>query len=110
MHDLKSDKQKKVKQNRLKREKQPRDWRKLFHRTLRVTIGLGSGALIASGSVLLAQGLLESGYFSVNKVRVEHQTRVSEGDIMAASDISRASSFEKCSQEVRPRRASVSAA
>lgn len=87
MHDLKRNKQKKVKQNRLKQAKQPRDWRKLFDRTLRITIGLGSGALIASGSILLAQGLLESGYFAVNKVRVERQARVSESEIMAASDI-----------------------
>lgn len=88
MHDLKRDKQKKVKQNRLKKVKQPYDWKKLFHRTLRVTLGLGSGALIVSGSVLTAQVLLESGYFSVNTVRVEQQSRVSEGDILAASDIS----------------------
>ncbi len=87
MHDLKRNKQKRVKQNSLKRKKQPRDWRKLFDRTLRITIGLGSGVLIASGSILLAQGLLESGYFAVNKIRVEHQARVSEGDIVAASDI-----------------------
>ena len=75
MRDLKRSKQKKVKENRRKLEKQSRDWRKLFERTLRITIGLGSGALIASGSVLLAQGLLESGYFGVNKIRVEHQAR-----------------------------------
>lgn len=87
MHDLKRDKQKKVKQNRLKKVKQPYDWKKLFHRTLRVTLGLGSGILIVSGSVLTAQVLLESGYFAVNTVRVEQQSRVDEGDILAASDI-----------------------
>jgi cell division protein FtsQ len=87
MHDLKRNKQKKVKQNRLKKVRQPVNWKKLFHRTLRVTVGLGSGVLIVSGSVLTAQVLLESGYFSVNKVRVENMSRVSEGDILAASDI-----------------------
>lgn len=88
MNDLKRGKLKKNKQNRLKKVKQPRDWKKLFHRTLRVVVGLGSGALIVSGSVLTAQVLLESGYFAVNKVRVEQQSRVSEEDILDASDIS----------------------
>ena len=87
MHDLKRQNQKKVKQNRLRKKKQPRDWKKLFHGLLRATVGLGSGALIVSGTVLTAQVLLESGYFAVNKVRVEHQSRVSEEEILAASDI-----------------------
>jgi len=88
MNDLKRGKQKKVKHNRRKKVQQPRDWKKLFHRSLRVVIGLGSGALIVSGSVLTAQVLLESGYFAVSKVRVEQQARVSEADILDASDIS----------------------
>jgi cell division protein FtsQ len=37
--------------------------------------------------LLTAQMLLESGYFGVKQVRVEHQVRVSEGDILDASDI-----------------------
>jgi len=87
MRDLKHNKKKKVKQNRPKKAQQPRDWKKLLHRTLQIIVGLGSGALIVSGSVLTAQVLLESGYFAVNKVRVEHQSKVTEGDILAASDI-----------------------
>jgi cell division protein FtsQ len=87
MRDLKNNKAKKVKTNRLKQQKQPRDWKKLFHRVLRITVAIGSGTLIVSGSLLTAQMLLESGYFSVNKVRVEHQARVSEGDILDMSDI-----------------------
>jgi len=87
MHDLKRQKQKKVKQNRLRKKKQPRDWKKLFHRLLMTTVGLGSGALIVSGTVLTAQVLLESGYFAVSTVRVEHQSRVTEEDILAVSDI-----------------------
>lgn len=87
MHDLKSNKQKKVKSNRRKQKKQPRDWKKLFHRMLRISIASGTGFLLASGALLTAQMLLESGYFGTQKIRVEHHVRVSEGDILAASDI-----------------------
>ena len=87
MNDLKSNKRKKLKSNRRKQEKQPRDWKKLFHRALRIGIASGSGFLLASGALLTAQMLLESGYFGVQQIRVEQQLRVSEGDILDASDI-----------------------
>jgi len=87
MRDLKVNKQKKIKTNRRKQEKQPRDWKKVFHRLLRIVIASGSGFLLASGALLTAQMLLESGYFGVSKVRVEQQVRVSEGEILEASDI-----------------------
>jgi cell division protein FtsQ len=87
MRDLKTQKQKKSKTNRRKPEKQPRDWKKLFHRLLRVSIALGSGCLLASGALLTFQVLLESGYFQVRQISVEQQVRVSEGDILEASDI-----------------------
>jgi cell division protein FtsQ len=87
MRDLKSHKQKKCKSNRRKQEKQARDWKKLFHRLLRIGIASGSGFLLASGALLTAQMLLESGYFGVKQIRVEQQVRVSEGDILAASDV-----------------------
>lgn len=87
MRDLKSQKQKKIKTNRRKQEKQPHDWKKLFHRLLRISIASGSGFLLASGALLTAQMLLDSGYFGVKQIRVEQQERVSEGDILDASDI-----------------------
>ena len=87
MKDLKLNKQKKLKSNRRKQEKQPRDWKQLFHRLLRIGIASGSGFLLASGALLTVQMLLESGYFGVKLVRVEQQVRVSEGDILDASDI-----------------------
>lgn len=87
MHDLKAHKQKKLKSNRRKETKQPRDWKKVFHRSLRIVIASGSGFLLASGALLTAQMLLESGYFGVEQIRVEQQVRVSEGDILDASDI-----------------------
>ncbi len=87
MRDLKSHKQKKIKTNRRKQEKPPRDWKKLFHRMLRICIASGSGFLLASGALLTAQILLDSGYFRTHIICVENQIRVSEGDILAASDI-----------------------
>jgi cell division protein FtsQ len=87
MRDLKSQKQKKIKTNRRKQEKRPHDWKKLFHRLLRIGIASGSGFLLASGALLTAQMLLDSGYFGVKQIRVEQQERVSEGDILDASDI-----------------------
>ena len=87
MKDLKNNRQKKLKSNRRKQEKQPRDWKRLFQRLLRIGIATGSGFLLASGALLTAQMLLESGYFGVDQIRVEQQVRVSEGDILDASDI-----------------------
>ncbi len=87
MRDLKSQKQKKTKTNRRKLEKQPRDWKKIFHRLLRIGIACGSGLLLASGALLTVQVLLDSGYFEVRQIRVEQQVRVTEGDILEASDI-----------------------
>ena len=87
MKDLKLNKRQKLKSNRRKQEKQPRDWKQLFHRLLRIGIASGSGFLLASGALLTVQMLLESGYFGVKLVRVEQQVRVSEGDILDASDI-----------------------
>ncbi len=87
MHDLKSNKQKKIKTNRRKQKKQPRDWKMIFHRSLRISIASGTGFLLASGGLLMGQMLLESGYFGVEQVRLEQQGRVNEGDILDASDI-----------------------
>jgi cell division protein FtsQ len=87
MRDLKGHKQKKIKTNRRKQEQQPRDWKKIFHCVLRIGIASGSGFLLACSAMLTAQMLLESGYFNVRQIRVEQQARVSEGDILDASDI-----------------------
>ncbi|MGW8312239.1 MAG: cell division protein FtsQ/DivIB [Desulfuromonadales bacterium] len=87
MHDLKANKQKRLKNNRRKQEKQPRDWKKIFHCMLRIGIASGSGFLLMSGALLTAQMLLESGYFGVRQISVEQQQRVTEGEILEASDI-----------------------
>lgn len=90
MRDFKSPKPVKVKVNRRKREKEPRDWRKLFQRTLGVGVLLGKLALallLLGGAVLAARQIFHSGYFGVAKVRVENLGRVSEEEIVALSDI-----------------------
>lgn len=87
MHDLKRHSQKKVKQNRRKQEKSARQWRKLLQTLLRLTIATGSGFLFVCGALLTGQMVFESGYFNVQQVRVEHNARVTEGEILEASDI-----------------------
>ncbi len=87
MRDLKSQKPTKVKGNRRKRDKQPRDWRKLFHRALRIAVFAGSLALVISGGALLGRLVIASGYFRVDTVRVLNQHRVSKKEILALSDI-----------------------
>lgn len=87
MRDLKAQKQKKTKTNRRKQEKKSCDWKQLFHRILQLCIATGSGFLLASGALLTVQLLLESGYFGVKQISLERHLRVSEGDILDASDI-----------------------
>jgi len=86
-HNLKGRKPPKVKLNKRREEKQPRDWRKLFHRLLRVTLFAGSATLVVAGAMLGLQMLRESDYFTVKNVRVIAQSRVSEQEIAGASDV-----------------------
>lgn len=87
MQDLKQQKSKKIKENRRKKTQRPLDWVKLLRGSLRVILATGTGCILVFGAVLTAQLLLDSGYFNVNQVRVEHNLRVSEGEVLAASDI-----------------------
>ncbi|MDT8441655.1 MAG: FtsQ-type POTRA domain-containing protein [Desulfuromonadales bacterium] len=87
MRDLKQKAGKRVKANRRKQERQPVDWRRLLHTSVRLIIATGTGTLLVSGAVLTAEVLRESGYFNVSQIRVEHNLRVSEGEILEASDI-----------------------
>jgi len=86
-HNLKGHKPPKVRLNKRKQEKQPRDWRKLFHRLLRVSLFAGGATLAAAGVMLGIQLLRESDYFTVRNVRVIAQTRVPEQEIAGASDV-----------------------
>jgi cell division protein FtsQ len=86
-HNLKGHKPPKVKLNKRKQEKQPRDWRKLFHRLLRVSLFAGGATLAVAAVMLGIQFLRESDYFTVRNVRVITQSRVSEQEIAGASDV-----------------------
>ena len=87
MRDLKNHKPKKVKENRRKQAQQPRDWRRLFHRALRLVLFTGGAALAVAGALLGLQLLRESDYFTVRNVRVVAQARIPAEEIAAASDI-----------------------
>lgn len=90
MRDFKSQKPVKVKGNRRKRQKEPRDWSKFFQRALGIGVLLGKFALfvlLLGGAVLAARQIFHSGYFGVAKVRVENLGRVSEEEVVALSDI-----------------------
>jgi cell division protein FtsQ len=86
-HNLKGHKPPKVKLNKRKQEKQPRDWRKLFHRLLRVSLFAGGATLAVAGAMLGVQLLRESDYFTVRNVRVIAQSRVDEQEIAGASEV-----------------------
>ncbi|MFO7984145.1 MAG: FtsQ-type POTRA domain-containing protein [Desulfuromonadales bacterium] len=87
MRDLKSPKKNSNKGNRLIREKKPRDWRKTFHRLLRVTVVGGSTVLVVCGMMLTARLLLDSDFFRVDSVEVVNNSRIDSGTIIALSDI-----------------------
>jgi cell division protein FtsQ len=87
VRDLKSPKPKKVKGNRRKREKRPRDWKKIFHVGLQISLLTGSLALLAVGCFLGMKLVSDSGYFRIDSIRVQNQSRVSESEILALSDI-----------------------
>ncbi len=90
MRDFKSDKPARVKGNRLKREKQPLDWRKLLHRGLGVTLLLGKLALailLVGAAFLAGRTVFHSDYFAIAAIRVEHLQRLQEDDVVGLSDI-----------------------
>jgi cell division protein FtsQ len=90
MRDYKSAKPNKVKGNRLKRQKQARDWRQIFQRALGIGLLLGKCALallLVGGAFLAGRTIFHSGYFGVGSIRVENLNRLSEDDVVGLSDI-----------------------
>jgi cell division protein FtsQ len=87
MIDQKGQKRRRLKGNRLIKGKAPRDWKRIFHRGLRIVLVCGSVVLGAGGTVLAARVLFESDYFGVEKVSIMNLQRLSSEEIMSASDI-----------------------
>lgn len=88
MLDMKGQKRRKGKANRLKKgKKAPRDWKALFHRGLRLALFGGSALLIISGGFLTIKMLFQSGYFGVERIRILNLKRLSSEEIVAESDI-----------------------
>lgn len=87
MLDMKGQKRRPGKGNRLKKGKTPRDWKGIFHRGLRLTLFSGSALLILSGSFLAIRMVLQSGYFGVETIRILNLKRLSSEEIVAESNI-----------------------
>lgn len=93
MLDLKAGRPAKIKRNRRKKEKRPRDWKKIFRVTFRVSVWLGSIALIAGGAVVGGRFLFASDYFRVASVRVEDHRRLKAEEVLTLSDIRKGTSI-----------------
>jgi len=89
MRDLKKNqkKSKKIRQNRRKKQKKPISWRKLLHRTLRVGVTVFSAVLLLVGGFFVTQLLLASDLFRVEQVTAQGNSRLTEQQIAALSDI-----------------------
>ena len=87
MNDMKGHKRRKLKGNRLKKGKTPRDWKGIFHRGLRLILFSSSAVLIVSGGFFAVRMLLDSGYFGVEKIRIMNLKRLTSEEIVAESDI-----------------------
>ena len=87
MQDLKGQKKRRLKGNRRKGEKKQRDWKTIFHRSLRLVLFSCSAVLVVSGGVLAAQILFESGYFGVEQIEIVNLQRLKADEIIAESNI-----------------------
>lgn len=93
MLDLKAHRPAKFKRNRRKKEKRPRDWKKIFRVALRLSIWTTSIALAVGGAVLGSRFIFASDYFRVASVRVENQQRLTAEEVLALSDIRKGTSI-----------------
>ena len=89
MRDLKKShkKNKKVRQNRRNKQKKPLNWRKLLHRTLRAGVAIFSVSLLLIGGFFVTQLLLVSDLFRVDQITVQGNSRLTEQQAVALSDI-----------------------
>ena len=89
MRDLKKNQKsnKKMRQNRRKKQQKPLNWRKLLHRTLRIGVAVFSVGLFTVGGFFVTQLLLASDLFRVNQITVQGNHRLTEQQVEALSDI-----------------------
>ena len=78
---------KKVRQNRRNKQRKPLNWRKLLHRTLRVSVAVFSATLFIVGGFFVTQLLLASDLFRVNQISVRGNDRLTEQQVGDLSDI-----------------------
>ena len=89
MRDLKKNQQRarKVRQNRVKKKKQPLDWRKFLPRMLRVGVAISTLTLLVVGGFFVLQFLQASDLFRVDQISVKGVQRLTVGQVTALSDI-----------------------
>lgn len=87
MKDLKKKKRGVGKPRTNRAKKQPRNWREILRKGLYGSLMVGSAALVAVGSGLLARAVLDSGYFNVAQIVVAQESRVSKEAIVALSNV-----------------------
>ncbi len=89
MRDLKAKNAKanKVRNNRRKREKKAVNWRKLLHRSFRISLFAGSFVLVSVGGFFLFQLVMSSDLFRVDRISVQGGQHLGERQVVALSDI-----------------------
>lgn len=93
MRDYKAPTAPKVKKNKKRREREPRDWKAFFQKLLHGLVATVSALLIIAGGTIAARMLVASDYFQVESVRVENAERVSVEEVIGLSDIAIGSSI-----------------
>lgn len=91
--DLKGRRPVKFKRNRRKKEKRPKDWKKIFRVALCLCVWTTGLSLTVGGALFGGRFLLASDYFRVASVRVECQQRLKAEEIVALSDIRKGTSI-----------------
>lgn len=93
MRDYKAPTAPKVKKNKKRREREPRDWKAFFQKLLHGLVATVSALLIIAGGTIAARMLVASDYFQVESIRVENAERVSVEEVIGLSDIAIGSSI-----------------
>lgn len=93
MRDFKAATAPKVKKNKKRREREPRDWKTFFQKLLHGLVATVSTLLMIAGATIAARMLVASDYFQVESIRVENAERVSVEEVIGLSDIAIGSSI-----------------